>query len=199
MILRFLNKYMMFVFLVTVICSLIITVQNVDAGEFPSKTIKEKPSESQEPVQKTKEIELRPSAETSKKGGCLIATAAFGSELAPQVQLLREIRDNVLFSTGSGTRFMDAFDAIYYTFSPTVADWERENPAFKETIKMAITPMLSTLSILNHVEIDSEQEMLGYGIGIILLNIGIYFIAPACFILSLKKLQSRSVKLGVVT
>ena len=28
-----------------------------------------------------------------KGGGCLIATAAFGSEMAPQVQFLREIRD----------------------------------------------------------------------------------------------------------
>src|SRR3989338_4423942 len=35
-------------------------------------------------------------------GGCLIATATFGSELAPQVQFLREIRDNTVLSTASG-------------------------------------------------------------------------------------------------
>ena len=34
-----------------------------------------------------------------KKGGCLIATAAFGSEMAPQVQFLREIRDNTVLQT----------------------------------------------------------------------------------------------------
>ncbi|MCS5528304.1 MAG: hypothetical protein NZ747_03410, partial [Nitrosopumilus sp.] len=34
-------------------------------------------------------------------GGCLIATAAYGSEMAPQVQLLREIRDNQLMNTES--------------------------------------------------------------------------------------------------
>lgn len=120
------------------------------------------------------------------KGGCLIATAVYGSELAPQVQLLREVRDNVVFSTGSGTAFMSIFNNVYYSFSPTVADWERHNPIFREVVKIAITPMLSTLSILNHVEINSEQEMLGYGIGIILLNVGMYFVVPAIVILKLK-------------
>ena len=35
-------------------------------------------------------------------GGCLIATAAFGSEMAPQVQSLREVRDNIILETESG-------------------------------------------------------------------------------------------------
>ena len=133
------------------------------------------------------------SAQTTDKkvGSCIIATATFGSELAPQVQLLREVRDNVLFSTSSGTSFMSAFNAFYYSFSPTVADLERQNPIFKETVKMAITPMLSTLSILNHVNIDSESEMLGYGIGIILLNIGMYFVAPALVIVKLNGLRKK--------
>jgi hypothetical protein len=124
-------------------------------------------------------------------GQCAIATAAFGSELAPQVQMLREIRDNVLFSTGSGTAFMAGFNDVYYVFSPTVADWERQNPAFKELVKTAITPMLSTLSILNYVDIDSEHEMLGYGIGIILLNIGMYFVVPAIVIVKVRGLINK--------
>jgi peptidyl-prolyl cis-trans isomerase B (cyclophilin B) len=119
-------------------------------------------------------------------GQCAIATAAFGTELAPQVQLLREIRDNILFSTSAGTSFMGGFNSVYYAFSPIVADWERQSPVFKEIVKTAITPILYTLSILNYVEIDSESEMLGYGIGIILLNIGMYFVAPAIIILKTK-------------
>ncbi len=121
-----------------------------------------------------------------KSGGCLIATAAFGSEMAPQVQRLREVRDDVLFGTSSGTSFMAGFNQFYYLFSPTVADWERQNPAFKEVVKMAITPMLSTLSILNYVDIDSEQDLLVYGIGIILLNVGMYFVVPAVVIVKLR-------------
>lgn len=124
-----------------------------------------------------------------KVGSCIIATAAYGSELAPQVQLLREVRDNVLFSTSSGTSFMNAFNAFYYSFSPTVADLERQSPIFKEAVKLTITPMLSTLSILNYVHIDSEAGMLGYGIGIIMLNAGMYFVAPAVIILKIRSLR----------
>ena len=120
-------------------------------------------------------------------GGCLIATATFGSELAPQVQQLRELRDNTILSTKSGVAFMTGFNQFYYTFSPTIADFERENPIFKETVKLAITPMLSSLSILNYANIDSEQEILGYGISIILLNIGMYFVAPAMVIHRFRK------------
>ena len=124
---------------------------------------------------------------TEEGGGCLIATATFGSELAPQVQQLREIRDNTILSTESGTVFMSGFNQFYYSFSPIIADLERENPLFKEFVKLSITPMLSTLSILNYADIDSETEMLSYGIGIILMNVGMYFAAPAIIIYKIRK------------
>ena len=124
---------------------------------------------------------------TSEGGGCLIATAAFGSEMSPQVQQLRELRDNVIMQTASGHTFMTGFNQVYYSFSPYVADFERENVVFKETVKVALTPMLTSFSILSHVPIDTEQEMLGYGIGVILLNIGMYFVAPAVLITVLRK------------
>ena len=124
---------------------------------------------------------------SSSGGGCLIATATYGSELAPQVQQLRELRDNTLLQTSSGAAFMDGFNSFYYSFSPTIADWERENPVLKETVKLLITPLLTSLSILNYVDMDSEAKILGYGISVILLNIGMYFVAPAVAIIHLKK------------
>ena len=124
-------------------------------------------------------------------GGCLIATAAYGSEMAPQVQFLREIRDGKVMTTESGTAFMTGFNQFYYSFSPAVADYERENPIFKETVKLAITPLLSSLTLLNYVDVDTEQEILGYGIGIILLNIGMYFVAPAILVVSIKKFMRK--------
>ena len=123
----------------------------------------------------------------SKGGGCLIATAAFGSEMAPQVQFLRELRDNTVLQTESGTSFMTGFNQFYYSFSPTIADYERENPAFKEAVKITLTPLLSSLTLLQYADIDSESEMLGYGIGVILLNIGMYFVAPAVLIMAVRK------------
>jgi hypothetical protein len=120
-------------------------------------------------------------------GGCLIATAAFGSELAPQIQQLRELRDNTVLQTESGTSFMTGFNHFYYSFSPAIADYERENPAFKEAVKLTLTPLLTSLTLLQFADIDSESEMLGYGIGIILLNIGMYFVAPAILITIIRK------------
>ena len=120
-----------------------------------------------------------------ENGGCLIATATFGSELAPQVQQLRELRDNTVLQTSSGIAFMTTFNQFYYSFSPTIADFEREQPIFKEVMKVTLTPMLSSLSLLNHVDIDSEEEMLGYGISIVLLNIGMYVGIPVFGILKL--------------
>ena len=124
-------------------------------------------------------------ADNSKGGGCLIATATYGSEMAPQVQLLREIRDSQLMSTDSGTSFMAGFNSLYYSFSPHIADMERESPIFKEMVKIGITPLLSTLSVMSYAETDSE--VLGYGIGVILMNIGIYVAAPAMIIFKTRK------------
>ena len=87
--------------------------------------------------------------------------------------------DNTVLQTESGISFMAGFNQFYYSFSPAVADYERENPVFKEAVKLTLTPLLTSLTLLQYADIDSESEMLGYGIGVILLNIGMYFVAPA--------------------
>ena len=120
-------------------------------------------------------------------GGCLIATATYGSELAPQVQQLREIRDNKLLNTKSGTNFINSFNEFYYSFSPIIADYQRENPVFREMVKIAITPMITSLSILNHVNVDSEAEVLGYGISLITLNVMMYLGMPMLLISRFRK------------
>jgi hypothetical protein len=124
---------------------------------------------------------------SSKGGGCLIATATYGSEMALEVQQLRELRDNSLLNTESGTSFMSTFNDVYYSFSPVIADMQRENPVFKEMVKIAITPMISSLSILNYVDMNSESEVLGYGISLILLNLGMYLGVPAVVIVGIRK------------
>jgi len=136
-----------------------------------------------------KEDIVKTSTETSTEegGGCIIATATYGSELAPQVQQLRELRDNTLLQTESGKSFMSIFNNIYYSFSPYIADYERENPVFKEVVKLAITPMISSLSILNYVDMNSESEVLGYGISLIILNLGMYLGVPAVVVIGIRK------------
>jgi hypothetical protein len=126
------------------------------------------------------------SVKSGNGGGCLIATATYGSELAPQVQQLRELRDNQLLNTESGSVFMATFNEAYYSFSPIIADYERENPYFKEAVKLAITPLLSTLAIMENA--DSESEVLGLGLSVIALNLGMYIGLPAIVIISIRKI-----------
>ncbi len=152
------------------------------------------PTETIEPIKESpvneiseNETDTTNNSENSDEGGCLIATATYGSELSPQVQQLRELRDNSLLKTKYGTSFITIFNDVYYSFSPTIADLERENPVFREAVKIAITPMISSLSILNYVDMNSEEKVLGYGISLILLNIGMYVGIPASVIVGIKK------------
>ena len=82
---------------------------------------------------------------------------------------------------------MNTFNDFYYSFSPAIADYERENPMFKEAVKITLTPMISSLSLLNYIDMDSETKVLGYGISLIVLNLGMYFVAPGIVIYSIKK------------
>ena len=80
---------------------------------------------------------------------------------------------------------MTMFNEAYYSFSPIIADYERENPLFKEAVKLAITPMISTLSLMENTE--SEFEVLSIGLSVIALNLGIYLGAPAIVIIGIRK------------
>ena len=94
--------------------------------------------------------------EEEEGGGCLIATAAYGSELAPQVQLLREIRDNQLMNTESGSAFMSTFNEAYYSFSPTIADMERESPSLQRDCKTWFDT--NALNFGNHGEVQNLSQ-----------------------------------------
>jgi hypothetical protein len=142
----------------------------LSTGEYVKETSIPKPTEEQT---------------IEEGGGCLIATATYGSEMATQVQQLRELRDNTLLNTESGTAFMGTFNDIYYSFSPIIADYEREHPMFKEAVKLAITPMISSLSLMENA--NSESEVLSIGISVIALNLGMYLGVPAIVVIGIRK------------
>ena len=80
---------------------------------------------------------------------------------------------------------MSTFNGIYYSFSPIIADYERENPIFREMVKVAITPMITSLSILNYVDMDSEESVLGYGVLLIMLNLMMYVGVPVIAVIGI--------------
>ncbi|MEO9321489.1 MAG: CFI-box-CTERM domain-containing protein [Nitrososphaera sp.] len=79
--------------------------------------------------------------------GCLIATAAFGSELTPQVQYLRNFRDQFVMKSETGAAFMSSFNSVYYSFSPQVADYERQQPWMQASVRTLVYPLLGILTL----------------------------------------------------
>lgn len=80
-------------------------------------------------------------------GGCLIATATYGSELAQDVQFLRDFRDEIVLSTFAGNRFMELFNTWYYSFSPTVASFIARHPIARESMKVLLYPLIGALQL----------------------------------------------------
>jgi peptide/nickel transport system substrate-binding protein len=123
--------------------------------------------------------------------GCLIATAAFGSELTPQVQYLRNFRDHYILSTASGSAFMNSFNSIYYSFSPRVADYEREQPWLQATVKIGLYPLFGILAAA-----ERAQAAVGGEAGAILAGatgsslIGAFYFLPAGYVAS-KRVNSK--------
>lgn len=111
-------------------------------------------------------------------GGCLVATAAYGTEMAPQVQALRELRDTGLLATGSGSAFMAAFNGAYYSFSPAVADLERQSPELRALVRALIAPMLHSLALMS-LSGGTEAGTVALGSLVIALNVGMYAGPPA--------------------
>jgi len=77
----------------------------------------------------------------------LIATATYGSELSPEVQFLRGFRDRQVLSTFAGSEFMEAFNAWYYSFSPSVASFIANNPTVRGAMKILLYPLFGILHL----------------------------------------------------
>lgn len=82
-----------------------------------------------------------------KEKGCIIATATYGSELAPEVQFLRGFRDQTVLSTFAGSQFMAAFNAWYYSFSPSVASYLSNHGLARGIVKLILYPLIGILHL----------------------------------------------------
>ncbi len=132
-----------------------------------------------------------------RDSACLIATAAFGSELAPQVQYLRGFRDDHILSTASGQSFMTAFNAVYYSFSPQVADYERDQPWLQQTVRVAVYPLLGILTVSEKAYSAAGGEHGAVMAGLAASSmIGAVYLAPLAF--SVRQVRERSLDYRVL-
>lgn len=83
----------------------------------------------------------------SKPSPCLIATAAFGTEMSSHVQHLRNFRDNMVLKTFAGSNFMTVFNAWYYFWSPYIASAMRACEPLRQTVKYTLYPLMGILYV----------------------------------------------------
>jgi hypothetical protein len=92
---------------------------------------------------------------------CLIATATYGTEMAPEVVMLRDFRDSQVVRTSAGRNFMLAFNTLYYSFSPQVATFISDHANVKAFMKLVLYPMITVLSLAAQIDnvLSSNTEI----------------------------------------
>lgn len=125
---------------------------------------------------------------------CIIASAAYGSELAPQVQLLREFRDHAVMSTFVGSQFMRVFNDFYYSFSPVVAQAVLANPALAFLARLLIVPLITSLRIASWMSyslpLNLERAILLAGVLTSSL-IGAIYVTPFSFLNEIRERKTN--------
>ena len=77
-------------------------------------------------------------SDSGSSSGCFIATAAYGSLIAPHVKILREFRDRFLIGNTAGKIFV----RLYYTYSPPIADFIAEHDSLRMIVRISLLPVV---------------------------------------------------------
>ena len=75
--------------------------------------------------------------------GCFIATAAYGTPMAEEIQILRDFRDEYLVTNPVGKALVD----IYYTVSPPIAEFITGHPSLKPIVRAGLTPAVAMSTV----------------------------------------------------
>jgi hypothetical protein len=82
--------------------------------------------------------------EKSVGGGCFIATAAYGTPMADEIQILRKFRDEYLLTNPVGQGLVE----VYYRISPPIADFITEHPSLKPIVRAELMPVVTMCSLI---------------------------------------------------
>jgi polyhydroxybutyrate depolymerase len=76
-------------------------------------------------------------------GGCFIATAAYGTPMAEEIEILREFRDEYLLTTTVGKDLVE----FYYRVSPPIADFITEHPSLRPVVRVGLLPAVAMSTV----------------------------------------------------
>jgi hypothetical protein len=78
---------------------------------------------------------------------CIIATATYGSEMAPEVIFMRHVRDNMIASNEVGRTIVNGWNTFYYSWSTPLALWIASSDALQSTFKVLLLPLVAIVHL----------------------------------------------------
>lgn len=104
--------------------------------------------------------DLKSYQKSSTGGNCFIATAAYGSPMADEVQELREFRDDVLLQTRAGAEFFENFFAKYYKLSPAIVTLMHTDPEVMDMVRWSlVAPIVSYLRLAREFPREDTSQL----------------------------------------
>ncbi len=90
-------------------------------------------------------------------GMCFIASAAYGTPVAEEVQILRGFRDEYLLTNTLGQGLVD----IYYGISPPIADFISDHPGLKPIVRAGLLPAVAMSTVVVSATVGEKMAMVG--------------------------------------
>jgi hypothetical protein len=102
-------------------------------------------------------------------GGCFIATAAFGTPMAQEVQILREFRDTYLLTNRVGQVGV----ALYNRYSPPIADFLRHHAILRGAVRLVLRPVITVSQFWLHSS-TAHKMLAGVLVALLVLALGVW-------------------------
>ena len=83
--------------------------------------------------------------------GCIIASATYGSELAPEVLYMRHVRDDMIGSNEVGRMLVEGWNAFYYSWSPPIAEWVINSKPLQIAFRILLLPLVAIVHCTAYV------------------------------------------------
>ncbi|MBS7623282.1 hypothetical protein KEJ39_06375 [Candidatus Bathyarchaeota archaeon] len=128
---------------------------------------------------------------------CIIATAAYGSELAPEVAYMRHVRDDMLGSNEVGRMLVDAWNTFYYSWSPPIAECLANSETLRAVFRASLMPLSAIVhsSALIYTEVASIDPSIASIVAFIFAAVTstmTYAVIPPVLLQSILKKRLRS-------
>jgi len=89
--------------------------------------------------------------------GCFIATAAYGTPIAKEIEILREFRDEYLLTNPVGKGLVE----FYYKVSPPIAEFIAEHPSLKPIVRAGLLPAVATSTVVVNTTMAEKIVIVG--------------------------------------